>query len=153
MALNDLNELTRVIALGSVERARDLLAAGCDPNRMDASGEFPLAVAAVANNVELLELLSQHGAAIDGFDDLGWTALHFAVDYAIDAAIKGGGRPGDERIEAIEAIEWLVRNGADVKAQAVDGTRPTDIATEYGSERVLGALCKGRALLEQEQRR
>jgi len=126
-----------MIEAGSVQCVRALLAAGSDPNEVAGSGESPLAVAAMNNDLVLLELLFQHGAAINGANGRGWTALHFAVDHAIDSAIQGGAQPGDEHIEA---IDWLVQNGADVQAQAVDGTRPTDIAKDYGSERVLSAL-------------
>jgi len=135
--LNSQTELTRMIDAGTVEGVRALLSAGSDPNEVDGSGESPVAVAAMANSIELLELLFRHGAAINGVNSMGWTALHFAVDHVIDTTIQSGARPGDERIEA---IEWLVRNGADVRAQAVDGTRPTDISKDYGSERVMGAL-------------
>lgn len=87
-----------------------------------------MAVAAMSNNVELLELLAQCGGAINGSDESGWTPLHFAVDHSIDAAIQSGGKPGDERVEA---ISWLLSRGADCNARTSDGATPRDIAADY----------------------
>lgn len=130
-------ELTQAIDEGSTGRVRDLLAAGCDPNGFDAFGESPLAVAAMRHDLEVLELLVQYGADIRLANVEGWTALHFAVDHAVDSAIQGGDRPGEERIAA---IEWLMRNGAIASAMSADDSSPIDIARAYRSNRVLNAL-------------
>ena len=133
-------ELTQAVDEGSTSRVRELLAAGCDPNEFDAFGESPLCVAAMRNELGLLELLVQNGSDVRLANAKGWTALHFAVDHAIDAAIQGGDRPGEERTEA---IDWLVRNGADVSAKSADGSSPIDIAKSYRSNRVLISLDRG----------
>ncbi len=72
-------ELNQAIDEGSINRVRDLLAAGCDPNGLDAFGESPLAVAAMCNGLDCLELLVQHGADITLANAEGWTALHFGL--------------------------------------------------------------------------
>jgi len=133
-------ELTQAIDEGSLSRVRDLLAAGCDPNEFDDFGESPLSVAAMRNELGMLDLLVKRGAVVRLANANGWTPLHFAVDHAIDAAIQGGDRPGEERTEA---IEWLVRNGADVEAESTDGASPIGIAKSYRSDRVLVSLGRG----------
>jgi uncharacterized protein len=130
-------ELTEAIDEGAIGRVRDLLAAGCDPNGFDAFGESPLAVAAMRNELEVLKLLLQYGADIRLANVEGWTALHFAVDHAIDSAIQGGDRPGEE---CVASIDWLMQNGADASAKSADGSSPIDIARTYRSDRVLNTL-------------
>lgn len=130
-------ELTDAIDSGDVERVRQLLRDGHEANTPNAHGESPMAVAAMSNNVELLELLARHGGAVNGSDEGGWTPLHFAVDHSIDAAIQSGGKPGDERVEA---VSWLLSKGADCDARTSDGATPRDIAADYKSKRVLDLI-------------
>lgn len=51
-----------------------------DINEVDEYGFRPLIEAAIANKIDIAELLLQHGANINGEDSTGRTALHWAVE-------------------------------------------------------------------------
>jgi ankyrin repeat protein/L-ascorbate metabolism protein UlaG (beta-lactamase superfamily) len=68
---------------GNIATARILLEAGADPNLTGISGLLtPLHSAAMAGKKDLVELLLNHGAAINAKDSLGRTPLYYATRYA-----------------------------------------------------------------------
>ena len=130
-------DLTDAVDLGQVTRVRELLEAGSDPNQENLHGESAMAVAAMHDNVELLELLSRNGGQINRANLDGWTPLHFAVDHSIVSTIHAGGVPGDE---PTTAIAWLLARGANPHEKAANGRSAIDIAAAYKSQRVVGLL-------------
>ena len=81
--------------LGAIERAREWLDAGLDPDYMGDRIGTGLMVGAWEGNVPLMELFASRGADINKANALGETAL-------IHAAWKG----------RMEAVQWLLAHGA-----------------------------------------
>lgn len=79
------------VAHGDLERARQLLGAGADPNAY--ADTTPLELAAGAGRLDLLDLLLAHGA--DPRPPGGPTALHAAADVACAERLLAAGVPVD----------------------------------------------------------
>ncbi|MFD3706140.1 ankyrin repeat domain-containing protein [Nocardia sp. NPDC058658] len=62
-----------------VDRVRELLAQGQDPNDRDYAGFTPLHGSAQFDSVETVRALLDAGAAVNAVDDQGNTALEYAV--------------------------------------------------------------------------
>lgn len=118
-SLEQLNfALHRAIRHRSAEECRRLLEEGADPNAPGPNGEHPLFAAIgaaaraggiMAGDVELLELLLEHGARADVRRANGETPLHACAEV----------RPGRE-----DAARALLRHGADLDARSRDGQTP-----------------------------
>ena len=65
--------------------------------------------------------------------------MHIAVDISIDSDHQSGGISGDE---STEIIEYLLDHGANVHAEADDGSTPMDWAGEYGAKKIVSLLNK-----------
>lgn len=68
---------------GNINKVKDLLKHGADPNVCSEHHLTPLHSAAYWGEVEIVELLLKHGAKVDIDNGKGWTALH-------SAAVSGG---------------------------------------------------------------
>jgi ankyrin repeat protein len=79
---------------------------GADVNCIDDCGNWPLEVAAAANDTSCVDWLIAHGALVD-LTSTGATALHTAI-----------------RADAREAAQLLLQHGANPNAQDVDGCTP-----------------------------
>lgn len=80
-------ELSSLAQAGDIGGVRALLDAGADPNTWNADGNSPLHIAALANNVELIEVLLDAGADIDRPRwSSGDSPLLEAVQYHREAA-------------------------------------------------------------------
>lgn len=90
----------------SLEMVQLLVESGADVNAVDGCGEWPLKSAAENNDVERIDWLLNRGAKVDR-TSTGETALHTAV-----------------RSDSREAVEALLRAGANPNAQDVDGWTP-----------------------------
>lgn len=75
-----MEQLIHAILYDDKATVTQLLAAGVDANEIDVYGFTPLIEAAIANNVEIAELLIKHGAKVNEGDVTGRTPLHWAVD-------------------------------------------------------------------------
>lgn len=131
--MDDISALMKAIDDGQITEVRRLLEAGVDANAMDEEGQSPLMAAACANDVKALDLLLQYGADVRQAYAEGLTALHMAVDFSIDSTIQRGGDPGDE---PLDAILWLLAQGADASAKTDRGETAVDFARAYCSGRV-----------------
>jgi len=93
-----------------------------EPNAND---ETPLMLAAIKGELALCQRLVARGAQVIR---PGWAPLHYAAS-------------APQRGEAI--VDWLISRGADVDAEAPNGTTPLMMAARYGSfasvERLLAA--------------
>ena len=89
--------LHKAVATGDIEKVKNLLSGGADPNVKDTFGRTPLHYAAFKGEVEIAKILLKHGADLNVIEDSkGWTPLFFS-SYA-------GHR---------EFSDFLVEHGAD----------------------------------------
>jgi len=103
---------------GMIER---LLEAGADVNRSSPEGETPLMTAARTGNRSAMNVLLDYGAAVDAIEEWrGQTALMWAVAQ-----------------NQVEAVDVLLRAGADPNARSTGGFTPILFAAREG---YLGAL-------------
>lgn len=80
--------LANTILFGSVKEVKAHLTHGQDVNQIDEYGFTPLIESAIANRIDMAELLLQHGAEVDQADLTGRTALHWAVDNSNEELAK-----------------------------------------------------------------
>jgi cytohesin len=125
---------------------------GADVNEVDGCGDWPLKLAAEANDVKRLEWLLKHGAEVDR-TSTGETALHAAVRgdsrEAVDLLLAAGANPNQQDVDgwtplfgalSREVIHTLRRAGADLRIIDQAG---------YGAEKWLNDPILVRALKEQ----
>jgi uncharacterized protein len=106
------------IAHELVRRGGDVAAVSMNPMEVT-----PLHSAAAAHATEIVRMLVESDAPVNGKQHGGWTALHAAADN------------GDE-----EMIKILLQHGADRLAQSDDGKTPAQIAQLKGHEKALQLL-------------
>ncbi|HEV7934038.1 MAG TPA: ankyrin repeat domain-containing protein [Actinomadura sp.] len=107
------HDLYAAAALNEVDRLRELLAQGADPNQTDEDGFTPLHLACQEWSVDAVRELLAAGAAVDAATEGGYTPL-------ILASFRAAGRD--------EVIELLRLAGADLSRADVHGHTPLDIA-------------------------
>ncbi len=110
---------------GRIERIRELLAAGADPNWSNehGDGETALHAAARAGCERCLSDLLEFGADPEAGNREGWTALHLA-------AWRG----------SRECVARLIRAGADMEARTRRGMTALMLAAGEGAEEALEEL-------------
>lgn len=107
--------LSRAIGDAKSELVARLLAAGADPNRRHRDGWTPLFDAAAAGNMEIIDVLAEHGASIEVVDDLSRSAHTIAR--------LGGHELAAARLAILGAavqveFEWEVREQSERRAAA-----------------------------------
>ena len=126
-----------------------LLAAGADPNTRDGNGATPLMLAAQYGFNKSVAILLSHHADADARDAMGLNALHYAASVENATAIRLLSVHCSEAtvnpslspplMEAVrnpsgnpsqEAIEALLRAGADINIRDSTGRTPLVIANE-----------------------
>ena len=104
------NELIKAIKKEDVTKVERLLEKGVDPNKTDVrpsafwsfletSANRPLAIACDTGNLEVVELLIEHGATAEYVEYTGWSPLRETLFYY---------QPDD-----VEIVKILLENGAD----------------------------------------
>lgn len=121
---------------------RDLITAGANPFRVNASGETPLMRACVVTNSMDLnsfpELLDVLGGTIDVRDDKGRTVLHH---IAVTSAVKGRNIASRYYLESL--LEWVVRQGSAPSSQnppGTNGTGPLSAPAKMGIGRFMSEI-------------
>ena len=84
---------------------------GCNNNKGPNNRRTPLMIASRYGRVDVMTLLIKHGADVNLQDKNGETALHYAVDYAVDI---------DSDVSC-EALRCLIENRANVDAVSNNG--------------------------------
>jgi len=156
-AVNDDGHTPLLLALRHAHYNRDdphrllavvelLLASGASANIAGKHGALPVRAAMDPVNLPLIQLLLKHGATMPD-DGLDWALSNGHVDLvrmllarptpamlAFKDA-RGGSmlHRAAEEPKMLFAVEWLVRNGADVHAADADGITPFGRAAHFGN--------------------
>ncbi|XP_042538931.1 ankyrin repeat and protein kinase domain-containing protein 1 [Dipodomys spectabilis] len=125
---NKVTPLHFLVAQGSVEQVKLLLAHEVDVDCQTASGYTPLLIAAQDQQPDLCALLLAHGADANLADEDGWAPLHFAAQN------------GDDRTARL-----LLDHGALVDAQEHEGWTPLHLAVQNNFENVARLLVSRQA--------
>ncbi|KAM6158957.1 ankyrin repeat and protein kinase domain-containing protein 1 isoform 3-T3 [Rhynchocyon petersi] len=125
---NKVSPLHFLVAQGSVEQVRLLLAHEVDVDCRTASGYTPLLIAAQDQQADLCALLLEHGADANLADEDGWAPLHFAAQN------------GDDR-----SARLLLDHGAHADVQEHDGWTPLHLAAQNNFENVARLLVSRQA--------
>ena len=105
----------------SVKVAKVLMdAKGADVDIRNRVGETPLMMAALKAEVDAVDALVAHGAAVQKD---GWSPLHYAATGGSAAIVKR-----------------LLAKGAQLEARSPNGTTPLMMAARYGNEEAVDAL-------------
>jgi Zn-dependent protease with chaperone function len=107
---------------GDVDKTRELLTEGADPNETNQFGETALSMAGYSD-IGIVQLLLEHGADPNIQDDYGWSPLMSAVT-----------------VENIEVAALLLEAGADPALLDEEGKSALDYADEYNNEEMLEML-------------
>jgi len=95
---------------------------GTDVNALNAAGESPLMLAAIAGDLDSSQKLLARGARVDG---PGWTPLHYAASGP-----------------NTQLVELLLSQGADLEAEAPNGSTPLMLAAQTGPESTINLLLR-----------
>ncbi|ELK11910.1 Ankyrin repeat and protein kinase domain-containing protein 1 [Pteropus alecto] len=125
---NKVTPLHFLVAQGSVEQVRLLLAHEVDVDCQTACGYTPLLIAAQDQQPDLCALLLEHGADANLADEDGWAPLHFAAQN------------GDDRTARL-----LLDHGAHVDAQEHEAWTPLHLAAQNNFENVARLLVSRQA--------
>ena len=93
-----------------------------DVNALNAAGESPLLLAAIAGDLDASPQLPARGARVNG---PGWTPLHYAAAGP------------NTRL-----VELLLSQGADLEAEAPNGSTPLMLAAQTGPEATIDLLLR-----------
>jgi len=141
------SDLHFAASAGDVERVRELLKKGVDPNAKNEYGWTPLHLAALNGRVDVVKLLLERGADPNAKNGDGKTPLHVAaIRGSVDVArllLQYGVDPNvqDERgrtplhVAAIrgrvDVVRFLLEHGANPNARDKDGMTPLHLMSEY----------------------
>jgi len=95
---------------------------GTDVNALNAAGETPLMLAAIAGDLDASQKLLARGARVNM---PGWTPLHYAASGP------------NTRV-----VELLLAQGADLEAEAPNGSTPLMLAAQTGPESTIDLLLR-----------
>ncbi|KAK5995630.1 Ankyrin-R-like protein [Cladobotryum mycophilum] len=135
--------LYRACQYGHIEIAKLLLERNADAAKVDAHGQSCLHTASIQGCKEIVQLLVEKSLSqIDLRDDFGWTALHYASFWTLEALYRQSGDhlgrhtnvETEESAPAlgnyVDVIEYLLSKGAEVSATTNLGATPLQLAAE-----------------------
>lgn len=124
-----------------------------DINKQNNYHESPIMYPALADDLDRVQLLTERGAQLN---NLGWSPIHYAaikgnakiVKYLLEhgawpnSPAPDGSNPlmMSVSVRNVEAVEALVKAGADPRAVNFDGISALDIAKEMNHSKILELL-------------
>jgi len=116
--------LTHAIIDGDKRLVRKLLAAGADPDMVDALGQPPIFIAAMHGDQAILKSLLDYGANIHGYASIDKsTALHIAANRGY-----------------VQLVKFLIENGANTRLKTNENFTPLDAAAVGGHATIIDIL-------------
>ena len=123
---------------GNAEKVQVAIDAGINLNEVYPEGMTPLIIAVEGDQPKILDLLLKNGANPNLRSGInGTTALHWAVEYAMDGMIQNGKETPYS--EPIECITILLAHGADKNVKDENGKTPLDFQMTDEIRRVLNS--------------
>jgi cytohesin len=151
-------DIFQAVRSGSLDEVNLLLDEGADPNQRRFEGMTPLIVAAVADRVDMVATLLDHGAQIDATDEACHTALIHSIiqgnEAVTDLLLERGADPAVENWLAfyyavqygkIPLVQRLLNMGADPNLQEEDDPTPLMEAVGRGNLELVKVLLKAGA--------
>ena len=123
-----LGALQQAVRKGDVARAKQLLAAGADPNTVNGFGDTPLGTAINNDDIQMVETLVEEGANANGVDGAGNRFIHSAV-----------------RRNNHELVRVLVNGGADPNTRDAVGNPVAQVAIVKNNPDMMRVLLEGGA--------
>lgn len=126
--------------------AQKLVALGANVHATDCRGYTPLVGAVIKEQMDVIELLIQHGSSTDlpAFDDAMVTAVTQCSTNCVRKLIELGANVNARnakdgtllesavKFERLDMIELLVQHGADLELPGSNGMVPIIVAVKYG---------------------
>lgn len=140
-------ELIEAVKTGNVESVQQLITSGADLNQADKQGWRPLNWAAARGKLEIVQLLLQHGAAVDavGIDQRTPAMIALAAGHANAARLlrqtearAAGEKPVRPQRQYCKAYHLgQLRQFAGWQEKRIEGTKSTDHASGNGQAQPL----------------
>jgi uncharacterized protein len=125
---------------GCVECARQLIAAGADPDLEDPERITPLNMALLNLHFELAAYLIEAGADVDKWDLFGRSPLYMAADVST-LPMKGNGAmaviPSEDTVTALDVAKLLLAKGANPNLQLKRRPPYRDVPQDRGGDSIL----------------
>ena len=114
-----------------IDKVRQYVDNSADINAPDHQGEFLFIAIINSDSPPLLKDAIKKGLNVNQGTASGWTALHEAMDLAIDGMIQNNEETAYP--EPIEMIKILLDSGADLQQADSEGKIPLDSLNTYSS--------------------
>jgi ankyrin repeat protein len=111
-------EFLQAVKDSEVQRVREFLDIGMDPNTISPNGWTGVTYASANGNVEMMKTLILHGTDVNKADKDGWTPIMFA-------AFQGN----------LEAVQLLLDHSADVLVTNIANTGALTMAANYAAHK------------------
>jgi ankyrin repeat protein len=111
-------EFLQAVKDSEVQRVREFLERGMDPNTISPNGWTGVTYASANGNVEMMKTLIVHGTDVNKADKDGWTPIMFA-------AFQGN----------LEAVQLLLDHSADVLVKNIANTGALTMAANYATHK------------------
>jgi len=137
------------IRQGNRTGIKKLIEQGGDPNARDKYGDCCIHLAAIDDNIPVLEDLVSLGADVNIANDKDNTALHIAAEFnqveMMERLIELGANISAQNMvkatplmtaaihRSCEAVSLLAKHGADIHARSIKGSTPLHHAAGWGS--------------------
>jgi ankyrin repeat protein len=125
---------------GCVECARNLIAAGADPDLEDPDRVTPLNMSLLNLHFEFAAYMIKAGADVDKWDLFGRSPLYMAADVST-LPVKGNGAmaviPSEDSITALEVAKLLLEHGANPNLQLKRRPPYRDVPQDRGGDTIL----------------